>query len=98
MKKKIVLFYSSSCEPCKFQKPLVESVAKEYKIPLELIAVDNEEAFNFAKSFGVKGWPYVLFIADDIVKEQMIGYDTTSPENNNKNRLLKTLKEIKFID
>jgi thiol-disulfide isomerase/thioredoxin len=98
MKNKIVLFYSSSCEPCKYQKPLVEKVAKEHKIPLELIAVDNEQAFNFAKDFGVKGWPYVLFIVGDIVKEEMIGYDTNATEENNKNRLLKTLKELNFIN
>jgi thiol-disulfide isomerase/thioredoxin len=97
MKNKIVLFYSSSCEPCKYQKPLVEKVAKEHKIPLELIAVDNEQAFNFAKDFGVKGWPYVLFIVDDIVKEEMVGYDTLSGEDANKDRLIKTLKTLKFI-
>lgn len=97
MKNKIVLFYSPNCEPCKFQKPLIEKVSKEYKIPLELISVDNEEAFNFAKDFGVKGWPYVLFIANDLVVEQMIGYDTNATEENNKNRLLKTLRELKFI-
>jgi thiol-disulfide isomerase/thioredoxin len=97
MKKKLVLFYSDSCKPCHHQKPLVEKTAKEYKIPLELISVDNEKGLNFANNFGVKGWPYLLFIVDDIVKEEIIGYDTNSPEELNKKRITNVLKHLQVV-
>jgi thiol-disulfide isomerase/thioredoxin len=97
MKNKLALFYLESCEPCKFQKPLIEKVAKEHKIPLEVIPGHTKEGREFSEGFGVKGFPQVLFIVDDVVKEVMMGYDTNSSEEVNKNRILSTLKELKFI-
>lgn len=97
MKNKLVLFYSETCKPCQFQKPLVEKVAKEYKIALELICVDNDKAFNFAQQYGIKSWPTLLFIVNNIVSHELIGYDTNSNENLNKQRLLEDLKNLKFI-
>jgi thiol-disulfide isomerase/thioredoxin len=97
MKNKIALFYLDNCEPCQHQKPLIEKVSKEYKIPLEVIPGHTKEGREFSEGFGIKGFPYVLFISDDIVKEEMIGYDINSPEEVNKERLLATLKQLKFI-
>jgi thiol-disulfide isomerase/thioredoxin len=97
MKNKIALFYLDNCEPCKYQKPLLEKVTKEYKIPLEVIPGHTKEGKEFAEGFGIKGFPYALFISDDTVKEVMIGYDVNSPEEVNKQRLISKLKELKFI-
>jgi thiol-disulfide isomerase/thioredoxin len=97
MKNKIALFYLDGCEPCKFQKPLIEKITKEYKIPLEIIPAHTKEGREFSEGFGIKGFPYVLFISEDIVKEEMIGYNVNSPEEENKERLLSTLKTLKFI-
>ena len=86
MKYKLALFYSPSCEPCKFQKPLVEKMSKKHKIPLEVINVDTIEGQQHAQLFGIKGWPHLLFIQDEIIKEEMIGYNTGLPVEENEKR------------
>jgi thiol-disulfide isomerase/thioredoxin len=94
MKNKLALFYSPTCEPCKFQKPLVEKVSKKHKISLELINVDTKEGQDHAALFNIKGWPHLLFIVDDIVKEEMIGYNTSVKEEDNERRLEDELHKI----
>jgi thiol-disulfide isomerase/thioredoxin len=98
MKNKIALFYSSTCEPCTYQKPLIEKIAKEHKIELELISIETKEGFEFAQNFGVKGFPYTLFIVDDVVKAESIGYDIRNAKEENEKSILKVLKELNFIN
>jgi thiol-disulfide isomerase/thioredoxin len=97
MKNKIALFYSSTCEPCQHQKPLIEKISKEYKIPLELISVDVKEGFDFAQNFGVKGFPYTLFIIDDVVEGEIVGYNMGGGNEENEKALLAVLKGLNFI-
>lgn len=90
----LVLFYSESCQPCQQQKPLVQEISKELKIPLELVCVDTPGAFEHAQKFGVKGWPHLFFVVDGTIKEETIGYDMGSPKETNKKRLLDTLNRV----
>jgi thiol-disulfide isomerase/thioredoxin len=94
MKYKLALFYSPTCEPCTFQKPLVEKMSKKHKIPLELINVDSKEGQDHAKLFEIKGWPHLLFLEDEVVKEEMIGYNTGLPVEENEKRFEQQLKNI----
>ena len=92
MKYKIAMFFSNSCEPCQKQRPIVEKIAKKYKIPVEYVSVDNNEGFQHAQKFGVKGWPHVFFIVDNIIKEEQIGFDLQRGLPENENRFENNLK------
>lgn len=97
MKNKVVLFYSNTCEPCRHQKPLLEEIAKDLKLTLELVSLDEPESAAFAHNFGVRSFPHTLFVVDDIVKEEMLGYDLSKPKEENKINILNTLKQLKFF-
>lgn len=84
---KLVLFWSSGCEPCQHQKPLIEKLSKEMKISTEFVSVDTEDALAHAREYGVKGWPHLLIIKDDIVVDEIIGYDLGANEEMNKKRV-----------
>lgn len=92
MKFKIAMFFSKTCEPCTLQRPIVEKISKQYKVPVEYVSVDTQEGHEHAKLFNVKGWPHVLFIVDNIVKEEQIGYDLQRDKEANEKRFENNLK------
>jgi thiol-disulfide isomerase/thioredoxin len=102
MEIKLALFYSEGCKPCQHQKPLIEKISKEKDIPLEVISVDSNAGFDYAQQYSVKGWPHLLVInKEDIIVDEIIGYDFSVPEKDNKKRIMDTLKkymDIKKID
>jgi len=89
---KLVLFFSEECEPCKHQKPITIKISKKYNIPLELIEIKDNETFIKARNFGIKSWPNILFIKNDTVVEQHIGYDLGVSEEANENTFENILK------
>jgi thiol-disulfide isomerase/thioredoxin len=98
MKNKLALFYMKECEPCKYQKPLIEKLSKAYKLELELIPAHEDEGFKFSKKYNVTIFPTLFLIEEEIIKEALLGYDLNSSEEENKNRIVNILKQLKFIN
>jgi thiol-disulfide isomerase/thioredoxin len=97
MKNKLALFYMNSCKPCQYQKPLVEKIAKKYKLFLEMIETENKEGFKFAEHYEILGFPSLVLIKDDIIINQINGYDFESSEEVNEKKIVDALKEFNFI-
>ena len=98
MKNKLALFYIEGCEPCEYQKPVIEKLAKEYKLELELIPTHTNQGFEFSKKYNIKSFPTLLLIEKEIIKEAIIGYDLNSLEEVNKKRIIEIFKKLGFIN
>lgn len=54
----LVLFKAAWCRPCGVFSPLVESVADELGVELEVVDVDNQP--EMARAMGVRGVPSLV--------------------------------------
>lgn len=87
---KIVLFFSDSCEPCSHMKPLLEEIAEETGVLLEKIEVSSSN--ELIQDFNITSYPTALFIKDNIIVENLIGYSTNTPRETNKEFILDVIK------
>jgi thioredoxin-like negative regulator of GroEL len=84
---KIVIFYSNSCEPCKYLLPILEKITKEKEIYLEKVSVDNFAGQIHSKRHEVYGWPTVYAVKDDIIIAEMMGSDPKGTEEQHRERI-----------
>jgi thiol-disulfide isomerase/thioredoxin len=95
--KKILMFSLDGCEPCKLQKPLVEKIAKEKKLQLEIIDKNNIEQEELFAKYEVKKFPTILLIENEEIVNTIHGYAMQNSEEFNLNRLIKELEKVNFI-
>jgi thioredoxin 1 len=67
----IVDFYADWCGPCKMLNPVLERVSEKSNANICKVNVDDSR--DLAKSFGVKGIPFLAVIKDGKVVEQAVG-------------------------
>ena len=60
----LVYFTSASCEPCKKFLPIVQEVAAEHDIHLEVVSIDDLDGGSRAASLGVQSVPRVYVYED----------------------------------
>lgn len=70
---RFVLFYSKSCAPCGYLKPILEKYTKFYKIPIEMIDVDEEAGQDSARKHKVQAWPTLFAVIDGKVQTYKVG-------------------------
>ena len=58
----IVDFWADWCGPCKMISPLLEQIAKEYEVKVNVYKVNADEENEVASAVGVQGLPSLLFI------------------------------------
>lgn len=66
-------FYADWCDPCKFLAPLLEEIAKENPGQARIYRIDIEENKELARSFGVRGIPFVIYFKDHQVIHHRTG-------------------------
>lgn len=88
---RLVMFYSNTCKPCQFLKPILEEYVVEHKLSLDLVLVDEPEGREHAEKNNVQGWPLVFILKNNIVQHVLMGADINSPVEVTKNRLKEEL-------
>lgn len=58
----VVDFYATWCNPCKQLAPELEKLASQYKGKVKVYKVDVDKFPALTKSYGVRGYPTVIFI------------------------------------
>lgn len=58
-------FWATWCPPCKELKPVVESLAEEYKGVIEIVSIDVDQHKDLAQKFGVQAIPTLVFLDKD---------------------------------
>ncbi|MBY0359557.1 MAG: thioredoxin fold domain-containing protein [Candidatus Obscuribacterales bacterium] len=58
----VVDFYATWCGPCKLLAPEIDKLASEYKGKVKVYKVDVDKFKALTKSYGIKGYPTVIFI------------------------------------
>ena len=85
---RLVMFYSDSCQPCKYLKPIVEEVAIENNISIEFVLVDTKEGHDHVEEHGIQGWPAVFVVKNDIIEHALLGANTQIKAEETKERLI----------
>ena len=63
MERKLLVFSSSTCGPCRMMAPLIEAVTQELQFPYEKL-MSHERPEEFAK-FGVSAVPTLVIVDED---------------------------------
>lgn len=83
----LIVFTSSSCEPCKRYKPLIEKLEKEEFLDIHTFDINEEQ--ELGESYNVKSVPTTFIFRNDKLIERFSGV----PENYES--LVEGLKHVK---
>ncbi len=75
----VVDFYAGWCGPCMKLKPILESLAKEYKGKIIVYSVNVDKASDVCQAFGIQNIPTLLFFNRTSQPKKMVGY-VSQPE------------------
>lgn len=74
--KKIVIFSSVTCSPCRMLKPLLTDFCERFDVPLTVYDMDSARDAFIAHN--VRGVPTVLIMDDDKELDRVVGPQTYS--------------------
>ena len=66
--KKLILFKSPTCGPCKLFAPVVKSAAEKLEAEYIEIDVSSDDGFEIAKKYGIRNSGSAVYEIDDEVK------------------------------
>ncbi len=69
----VVDFYAGWCGPCMKLKPILESLAKEYKGRIIVYSVNVDKASDVCQAFGISSIPTLLFFNRTSQPKKMVG-------------------------
>lgn len=75
----VVDFYAGWCGPCMKLKPVLESLAKEYKGKIIVYSVNVDKSQDVCQAFGITNIPTLLFFNRTSQPKKMVGY-VSQPE------------------
>ncbi len=75
----VVDFYAGWCGPCMKLKPVLESLAKEYKGKIIVYSVNVDKTQDVCQAFGITNIPTLLFFNRTSQPKKMVGY-VSQPE------------------
>ncbi len=73
----IVDFWAEWCGPCKMISPLIDELAEEMGDTAVIGKVEVDTAQALAAKYGVRSIPFLLFMKDGEVKDQIVGANVT---------------------
>jgi len=79
----LVEFWADWSEPCRAMSPVIEAVASDELIPVEVARVNVPQHGELAERFGVQALPTLLIFNHGSLQDQLVGR-TTEEELRNK--------------
>jgi len=73
----LVDFWAEWCGPCKMIGPMIDQLAEELGDDAVVGKVEVDKAQALAAKYGVRSIPFLLFIKDGEVKDQITGSNVT---------------------
>ncbi len=70
----LVDFYADWCQPCKLLKPHIESIGKEMKDKLEVVAINVDNNSTLSDQLKIDGIPLLHIYKDNKLVWQGVGY------------------------
>ncbi len=67
-------FSAKWCPPCKAQKPIMERVERELKVPVRYIDVDTREGGELASQYEVWAVPTMILLKDGREVHRWVGF------------------------
>lgn len=87
----LVDLWAPWCGPCRLVAPVLEQLAKTYAGRLKVIKVNVDESPGLASKYRATSIPMLLFLADEIVVDSVVG---AQPENVLRQRVEKLLSTL----
>ena len=72
----LVEFWAGWSESCKAMTPVLESVAKDYAVPVKIARVNVERHENLTDQYGVRAVPTLLLFNQGALQDQIVGRTT----------------------
>lgn len=73
----LVDFWAEWCGPCKMISPLIDQLAEEMGDSAVIGKVEVDTSQALAAKYGVRSIPFLLFLKDGEVKDQIVGANVT---------------------
>jgi len=73
----LVDFWAEWCGPCKMIGPMIDELADDLAGEAVVAKVEVDKAQALAAKYGVRSIPFLLFIKDGEVKDQITGANVT---------------------
>ena len=73
----LIDFWAEWCGPCKMISPLIDELAEEMGDTAVVAKVEVDKQQALAAKYGVRSIPFLLFIKDGEVKDQIVGANVT---------------------
>jgi thioredoxin 1 len=73
----LIDFWAEWCGPCKMIGPLIDELAEEMGDSAVVGKVEVDTAQALAAKYGVRSIPFLLFMKDGEVKDQIVGANVT---------------------
>ncbi len=73
----LIDFWAEWCGPCKMISPLIDQLAEEMGDKAVVAKVEVDKAQALAAKYGVRSIPFILFMKDGEVKDQIVGANVT---------------------
>lgn len=73
----LIDFWAEWCGPCKMISPLIDELAEEMGDTAVVGKVEVDTAQALAAKYGVRSIPFLLFMKDGEVKDQIVGANVT---------------------
>lgn len=87
----LVDFWAEWCGPCKMISPLIDQLAEEMGDKAVVGKVEIDTAQALAAKYGVRSIPFLLFMKDGEVKDQIVGANVTKESLKEKLEALQAL-------
>jgi thioredoxin 1 len=73
----LIDFWAEWCGPCKMISPLIDQLAEEMGDAAVIGKVEVDTSQALAAKYGVRSIPFLLFMKDGEVKDQIVGANVT---------------------
>jgi thioredoxin 1 len=69
----LMYFFSTGCENCRMQKPIIEELGKKYGDKVNFNLIDVDENQQLATKYGINAVPVMIILKNDVEVKRFFG-------------------------